>query len=345
MLTAIASYWFGSQLLPDTVAPFAGDWSIVYTDAQWQWVMAVSIWFFFVLPSLYWTWVIKIGKQAKWKLIIALSLSSLVARYTYPAAIAEYFEFITWLRYPIIAVLLILEIYLMVTIIKALWQARSLTGDPRIHMLAKFGSERALEKDSKESKKMELALTLAHEPASWYYAIPRFSRNHVPALANIKLRSASFWHFALMSGTTIAATIGSYLALYQWSELAAALVATFIVYLLIMFVANYRISRHYSLYEYQGKLVVNDAWWGFAVLEKTLIARVETGQWAKDDDKDAIFIGRGNANIRLSFVKPQLVLSAMAMIKDEVEHLYLSVDDPERVVAALSSHSQEMKVA
>nr|WP_252736824.1 MULTISPECIES: hypothetical protein [unclassified Psychrosphaera] len=340
VVVAIVSYWLGSQLMPDHVMAFTGDWSLILADGAWQKVLGISAWYFALLPILYWFWVIQIGKQAKWKIIVSLSLSSLIARYTYPANLAEYFEFITWLRYPIIAVLLVIELYLLVTIIKALWQARSLTGDPRIHMLSKYDTDEARNSTSKASTQMDLAVTLAHEPASWYYAIPRFSRRHTAALANIKLRSASRWYFALTVIGTSLATVVSYLWLYEWSELVAAFVATFIFYLLVMFVANYRVSRYYSLYEFDDKVIVNNSWWGFCVISKADIQSVETGNWHKADDKEQVYIGAQPANVKLSFSTPQLYLSGMAMIKDEVSTLYLNVDTPEELAIALRQFEQ-----
>lgn len=345
VVLAILSYWLGSQLMPESVKQITSDWTFILADGSWQTVLGISAWYFLVLPILYWFWVIQIGKQAKWKIIVSLSLSSLVARYTYPANIAEYFEFITWLRYPIIAVLLIIEVYLLVTIIKALWQARSLTGDPRIHMLAKYDTDEARDVTSKASGKMDLAVTLAHEPASWYYAIPRFTRRHTAALANIKLRSASRWNIALTVIGTSLATVVSYLWISEWSELVAAFVATFIFYLLVMFVANYRVSRYYSLYEYDDKVIVNNSWWGLCVIRKADIQAVETGNWQKSDDKEQVYVGTQPANVKLTFSTPQLYLSAMAMVKDEVCSLYLNVDTPDELAAALSQFKQTKQVA
>ncbi len=125
----------------------------IWANTQWRNTLLVTLAYFVFLPVLYYFWIIRIGKQALWKLLLVLSL-----------------------------VLMVIEILLLVTIVKALWGARKLSGDPRIHMLEQYEGDNIYEKGSKEAKKLELALMFAHEPASWYYAIPRFSRNHVPAL-------------------------------------------------------------------------------------------------------------------------------------------------------------------
>ena len=48
--------------------------------------------------------------------------------------------------------LLIIELYLIVTIVKGLWQARKLSGDPRIHTFEQYQDD---------EKKLAVALLLA----------------------------------------------------------------------------------------------------------------------------------------------------------------------------------------
>lgn len=337
LVFAIASYWLGSQLMPATVPPFSGEWSRLWQDTSWRLVTMISVWYFVLLPLTYWLLMVVKGQQAKWKIILGLSLSSLIARYTYPADLAAYFEFITWLRYPIVAVILLLEIYLLVTIVKAMWRARTLSGDPRIHMVAQYDTATSRDLDSKESAKMDFAMILAHEPASWYYAIPRFSKRHVPALANIQLRSSNVWLFTAILTATLSLSVLSYLWLYPWSDIVAILVSTLVFYCVVMFVANYRVSRHFSLYEFADKLVVNNTWWGFCVINKADISVVTAGTWHKNEDPEQLFIGSQPANIELKFSRPQLYLSAMAMMKDEVSTMYLNVDNPKTVIDALNT--------
>ncbi|MDC2889782.1 hypothetical protein [Psychrosphaera algicola] len=36
VVVAIVSYWLGSQLMPDHVMAFTGDWSLILADGAWQ---------------------------------------------------------------------------------------------------------------------------------------------------------------------------------------------------------------------------------------------------------------------------------------------------------------------
>ena len=139
VVTAIIAYVIGSKLLPEQLALEPLTLELVKQSAEWQALILVSALFFILLPVLYWFWVIKAGEQPKWKMLMVLSLSSLVARFQYPPQFADFFEFITLLKYPLLAILLVIEIYLLVTIVRALWQARNLSGDPRVHMIDKIG--------------------------------------------------------------------------------------------------------------------------------------------------------------------------------------------------------------
>ena len=84
-------------------------------------VLLATIGYFVVLPILHWFLIIKANQDKAWKILIILSISSACARYSFPTSIAEYFEFIAWLRYPIMAVILVIELFLMYTIIKGIW--------------------------------------------------------------------------------------------------------------------------------------------------------------------------------------------------------------------------------
>ncbi|AQS38278.1 hypothetical protein Sps_03135 [Shewanella psychrophila] len=190
LVSAIISYTLSFQLLPENLD---GENSHLY-------VLAFSTLYFVILPVIYWYCIIKVGGQKLWKMLVIINLSSLMARFSFPAEIANYFEFIAWLRYPIIAILLAIELFLMVSIVKALWLARNLSGDPRVHILDTFQEE--------DDKKRALALVLASEPASWYYTIPYLSRKHVSAITNLKLRSAAGWHWLMMTlGTLVMAAL------------------------------------------------------------------------------------------------------------------------------------------
>jgi len=111
LLIALTNYYLGFAFIPESTAGVLGLYPVIFA----------SVIYFALLPVLYWFMIIKAGKQKAWKLIIILSLSSAVARYSFPEDIAQYFDFILWLRYAIIAVLLLIEFYLMFVIVKGLW--------------------------------------------------------------------------------------------------------------------------------------------------------------------------------------------------------------------------------
>ena len=93
LITAIVVFTAGFQLLPEHIALDGDLFSLMPL------LLAIAG-YFVLLPTLYWFWVIKAGQQQPWKMLLILSLSALCARYSFPANIAEHFEFITYLRYP-----------------------------------------------------------------------------------------------------------------------------------------------------------------------------------------------------------------------------------------------------
>jgi len=345
LLVAIVSYVVGSHLLPEQIQVQTLSWELFSTNEAWQRLILVSVWFFVLLPILYWFWVIKAGQQKVWKMLLVFSMSSLVARYQYPEQFAQYFEFITLLKYPLLAVIVLLELYLLVTIIKSLWQARGLSGDPRIHMLDKFRvneDESELDKTKQESK-LTLALTMAYEPASWYYAIPKFSRNHVENTANIKLRSANLGFLLLMVVGLVSITAILYWLLVSWSETVALVVATFVFYSIIMLIANYRVSRHYSLYAFEGKLIINNSWWGFSVVD---LENIEDCLLVEEDietDGKTLFVGGRPANLKLVFGESVRYFSGIAQINELFNEIYIQVDKPaEAKKAILEAKNQKI---
>lgn len=331
-IVAALCFYLGSGLLPDTLPELSNNATSLLQEPAWRNTLAVSAVYFLLIPLLYYFWVIRAGGQAGWKILIVLSLSSLVARFTYPQSLVHYFEFISWLKYPVIGILLLVEIYLMVTIIRAIWGARKLSGDPRLHMLAKYRQTGDETLDVKAQKERELALMLAHEPASWYYAVPRFSQQHSEALANVNLLSGKVWHLGVLLTALVAATAAAYLALISWSETAALIVATLVFYFIIVLVANYRVSRHYSVYGWNNHIVINNSWWGLTVVALDNIAELELGHWPQSTITESFHFGRGDANIRLTFVKPQSYFAGMAMFNEHMDSLYLTLDNPHQVL-------------
>lgn len=337
-LVAITSFYVGCQFLPESLPQVTWQLSELLSHPEWVNTLVVSLVFFVVIPTLHYFWIIKIGEQALWRILIVLSLSSLVARYNYPAELAQYFEFISWLKYPIIAVLLVFEFILMATIIKAIWGARKLSGDPRLHMIEKYQDGALADKDSKEAKKLDMALMFAHEPASWYYAVPRFSRRHIKAITHLNLLSARWWHYLSVLTALAVATTASYLALVSWSETVAIVVATLVFYFLIVLIANFRVSRHFSIYGWKEKLVVNNSWWGVTLIDLADITNVELGGWQAEVTKSEFHFGRSAANIKIELAKPSVYYSAMATFKEEISTLYLTVASPEALVNYINNN-------
>ncbi|WP_133406965.1 hypothetical protein [Parashewanella tropica] len=111
LIVAILGYGLGVQLLPEQLQN-SQDWFVFY---------CINLVFFVVLPAVYWFCIIKLGKQKLWKMLVIFSLSGLVARYSFPQEFASYFEFISYIRYPLIALLIIVELYIMVSVIRGLW--------------------------------------------------------------------------------------------------------------------------------------------------------------------------------------------------------------------------------
>lgn len=330
LFIAITSYYLGFTFMPETTSSTLGLYPVILA----------SVIYFAVLPLLYWFMIIKAGKQKAWKLLIILSLSSAIARYSYPEDIAQYFDFILWLRYPIIAVLLIIEFYLMFIIVKGLWQARNLTGDPRIGAIEKYADE----------KKQALALTFATEPASWYYAIPRLSKHHTKSLDKITLLSGKAWHFLVVTLLLISVALLSYQLLVDWSQAAAIMAAMFILYSFILLIANYRLTRHYSIYIQDEKLIINNSIFNFMVIplneiksasltsvniDNALKAEANTERDAAENE--LLKIGRGKQhNIKITFKQPIKYWAMMGAFVETFEQVLINVEQPTKVINALA---------
>lgn len=290
--------------------------------------------YFVLLPLLYWLMIIRAGGQKPWKLLLIFSLSAGIARFSFPAEIADYFTFIAWLKYPIIGILLLLELALFWHVIKGLWQARKLKGDPRVHTIIRTKND--------DEKKQQISISMAYEPASWYYALPFLSKNHVPVLGHIMLMSAKRWHFCIALLCIISASYFSYTLIAPASELVALIVSSFIGYTLVMFSANYRISRHYSLYIHQNHLIINESIFGLMVVPLINISATDFGDWARVDKPEAHFLGRGeHANLKLVFSQQQTYSTWMGMVAEPTHEVYLCLDgqttDLESVAAKIRS--------
>ncbi|UJF21876.1 hypothetical protein [Shewanella sp. OMA3-2] len=326
LLLALICFVVGVNITPDALS----------TDNEKYLLSIISAAYFILLPAAYWYCIIKVGQQKLWKIIMVLSLSSLVARLSYPAELSHYFEFVMWLRYPIIAVLLVIELYLVVSVIRGLLKVRKLKGDPRVGAVETYREG--------DDKSLTIALILASEATNWLYAIPWFSRNQKPAIAHIKLISASRWHLGLMILGCLAALSASYMFLHSWSQLVAIIVSSFIGYTLMSIVANHRVSRYYSIYMLRNKLVINNALWGFMVIDMVDITCM-LNQEAKADSKDdneTLSIGRGQANLTLSLSKPVIYHGGMGQLPEPMRIIHLSVDKPQDVITAIEASRTAM---
>ncbi|ABI37557.1 conserved hypothetical protein [Shewanella sp. MR-4] len=359
LVLMIAVYTLGFHLLPEQLTNTREALSLAVVTAL----------YFVLLPVLYWYWIIKIGAQKPWKMLVVLSLSSLMARLSYPHEVAEYFEFIAWLRYPIIAVLLIIELYLIVSIIKGLWQARKASGDPRLAIVEQYAamaqSEPSAETIKRESinpkkpsesdlppipdeKRLTLGLILATEPASWYYAIPYFSRRHPEAIGSLNLLSAKPWHALVVIVGLMAASAVSYSLLDGISHIAALFVSGLLLYSILLMAANYRISRYYSLYQRADKLIINNGMWGFMAVDFTQISELKLGRFSSpvsqasqgdtmpSDAPEILTLGRGEANAQLIFNQPQVYYGAMGQLPESLTVVNLVVEDPQALADTLT---------
>lgn len=359
LVLMIAVYVLGFHLLPEQLT----------NTREALFLAVVTALYFVLLPVLYWYWIIKIGAQKPWKMLVVLSFSSLMARLSYPHELAEYFEFIAWLRYPIIAVLLIIELYLIVSIIKGLWQARKASGDPRLAIVEQYAAmaqpEPSAEAEKKESinpnkpsesdlppsadeKRLTLGLILATEPASWYYAIPYFSRRHPEAIGSLNLLSAKPWHAFVVILGLMAASAMSYSLLDGISHIAALFVSGLLLYSILLMAANYRISRYYSLYQRADKLIINNGMWGFMAVDFTQISELKLGYFSShvsqtsledatpSDAPEILTLGSGEANVQLIFKRPQVYYGAMGQLPESLTVVNLVVEDPQALADTLT---------
>ncbi|MFB2643058.1 hypothetical protein ACE02D_12280 [Shewanella bicestrii] len=359
LVLMIAVYVLGFHLLPEQLTNTREALSLAVVTAL----------YFVLLPVLYWYWIIKIGAQKPWKMLVVLSLSSLMARLSYPHELAEYFEFVAWLRYPIIAVLLLIELYLMVSIMKGLWQARKASGDPRLAIVEQYAamaqpepSAEAVKIDSinpykpsesglppsADEKRLTLGLILATEPASWYYAIPYFSRRHPEAIGSLNLLSAKPWHALVIIVGLMAASVVSYSLLDGISHIAALFVSGLLLYSILLMVANYRLSRYYSLYQRADKLIINNGMWGFMAVDFTQISELKLGHFSSpvsqsslgdttpSDAPEILTLGRGEANAQLIFKQPQVYYGAMGQLPESLTVVNLVVEDPQALADTLT---------
>ncbi len=313
----VATFAGGYYFLPDTIR---------LPQDKWLTALFAGL-YFIILPAAYYVCVVVKGKQKLWKIIISFSLAAVAARYTFPEDLAAYFEFISWLRYPIAAVLIILEFALVYMVVKSLWKARHLPGDPRLHAHKAY---------AEDDKKRMTAVLWAHEPASWFYAIPRFTRRHVSPVGKLHTKSDSVIYQCVLTGGIVLAAALSYWLLAEWSHTAAVIVCSLILWTMISAIASIRIGKHFSLYIQDDDLVINPGFYSTLFARLSAIESAEAGSWSRADCGDALILGQGDeANVRIRFSKPALLYSMMATFEDWQDEVYLICRDPQQVADSL----------
>ena len=326
-IAMVVTYLCGYQFLPETLSAPTDEWLTVIFAAL----------YFVALPAMYYYCIIVAGGQKLWKLLISFSLSTVVARYTFPAEIAAHFEFIAWIRYPLVAVLILLELTIVYMVVKSLWKARHLPGDPRLHAHKEYAND---------DRKRTAALLWSHEPASWYYAIPRFTRNHVPAIGKLVTRLSNPVYGLMTVLSVPASAIATYLLLESWSLTAAVIVASLILWGAISAVAAVRLRRHYSIYVQGDDLVINPGFYSTLFGKVPDIDSVTTGQWRKQDIGESLVLGRGDtANVRIVFKRPAVQYSMMASFEDKQEEVYLVCEEPKKLSEALQTITGQQAAA
>ncbi|WP_298440321.1 hypothetical protein [uncultured Ferrimonas sp.] len=313
LVLAISSYFIAFGFTPSTLT----------TITEQYLLAAISILLFILLPLCYWRLLITTKLAKPWRVLVILGLSGLVARFTYPAQFSSYFEFLMWLRYPIMAVILIAEVLLLVTVIQGLWRSRKQSADPRLSV--------ALNEDYKqEEAKQSMALVVAGEPASWLYLNPRLSRKLPPALTQLHSYSASRWHWLLLTLTTLLLAGGAYFALQLFSPIAAIVVSSFIAYSLIFVTAHHRAARHHSIYVDHDNLVINVGLWGLLVLP---INAIDSLYAEANTEPNTLHLGKANAAaaITLRLAEPQTYFSGLGFISDQVDTVTLHLDNAQPI--------------
>lgn len=317
--TAIGCYVLGFQLLPDAVSAGWASTSVI----------VASVGYFVLLPLLYWLLVIRPGSQKTWKLILVYSISSLMAHYSFPAEQAAQFDFILLLRYPLMLVLVLFEFYVIFSVIKGLWQGRKLKGDPRINIINQYQDE--------DLKKRSTAITIATEPACWYYAIPKFSRNEAVSAYHINLLSAKKQHWLLLMACLGLISVMVFYLLVQWSEVGAYFISALILYGVVLLTANHRLSRYHSLYFHNGQLVINNSILGFLLVNFADITQVSHVNIACPNNEDELRFGRGeNANIHITFKHPQVYYGGAGALPKTIKGIFLRISHPQTFMHELT---------
>lgn len=316
---AIVCYILGFQFMPNEV------------DAGWQSIPVIVgvIGYFGLLPLMYWLLVIKVNNQKSWKLIFVYSISSLMAYYSFPSAQAVQFDFILLLRYPILFVIGVIEFYVLFGIVKGLWKCRNLKGDPRVNIINEYKHE--------DEKKRSMAVMFATELTSWFYAIPYFSRKQGVSDYQINLLSGTSYHWVFAMIALGLVSWITFTMLVPWSEIGAYFISGLIFYSVVLFTANYRVSRYYSLYVQDGKLVVNNSIFGFLLVNLEDIALVSKNEFSAKHHELGLCIGSHQDNhIEISFKEPQNYYGGMGMLPEKVDKMFLNMSHVDSFIVEIN---------
>ena len=334
LLFVLTSFFLGFKFLPESIA----------TDSDLYLTGLFLAIYFIALPVFYWVGVMTKGKQQSWKILIALSLSCVLARYSLPSDLSQYFDFIAWVRYPIVAMLIVLELYIFYLVVKGLWDARKAKGDPRLTALALYQNQTANDdsqasdshyqklkqklNDSKNEGLKTASITLASEPASWYYAVPYFSRNHISSIGQINSVMGRFYHVALISAALIGVSVASLIWLADSYEYFAYFIAVIALYSLVFVIGNYRAARHFSTYIQDDYLVVNQGLWSISRFKLADIKSITVNE--NIPAKDELTIGMvKEKTVKIEFTEPQTYFGLLGTLPEDIEAISLGVAEPD----------------
>lgn len=108
-----------------------------------------------------------------------------------------------------------------------------------------------------------------------------------------------------------------------------------------MLVANYRISRHFSIYRHQDNLIINNSVWGFISIRIEDIKSVDLGCYLRKDDKEELHFGYGeSSNIKLSFIRPQIYFGGLGQLSGRVKDIDMHVSDAQVLVDYIQEYSE-----
>jgi hypothetical protein len=142
----------------------------------------------------------------------------------------------------------------------------------------------------------------------------------------------------------------SYQLLVDWSQTAAIMAASFILYGFILMTANYRLSRYYSFYVQDKKLIINNSIFNLMVIPFAYINTVsihragedkinhtEINSKGKNKSNELLKIGRSKQhNIKITFNQPIKYWGMMGAFVESFGQVLIKVEQPIVVINAFS---------